>query len=317
MLRTRRAQKSRPGRRNDGERLGLAVEGGGLRGIVSAAMLSALEDMDLIPAFDVVYGCSSGAINAAYFLAGRTWYPLSIYYDDLTTPEFLDFRRALRRRDVLDVGYAIDRVVGEVKRLDYERVLGSDIPLHVMITDVDGLETLDVTGFEDRADLAAALRSTCWLPLAVSGTCPYRGLRTVDGGVLTAHPFLLARKQCTHVLSLSTRPMAKPRTGPTLLNRIVERRLERLRPGLGRGYVRSVEEYRAARLGLHRERRTPTARPHVLDLAPVPGTPEVKRHEMGFGKLIAGARAGYEVMYWAVEKEYRRAIPRMTVSQAW
>ncbi|MFE2719380.1 patatin-like phospholipase family protein [Streptomyces mirabilis] len=317
LLRARRAAQSLPGRRTDGKRLGLAVEGGGMRGIISAAMLSALEDMDLLPAFDAVYGCSSGAINAAYFLVGRTWYPLSIYYDDLTTPEFLDFRRALRFQDVLNPHYAIDKVVGKRKPLDYERVLASEIPLHVMITDVDGLKTRDIMNFQDPADLTEALRSTIWLPLAVSGTWPYRGRRTVDGGVLTAHPLFLAREQCTHVLSLSTRPMARPRNKLTALNRVVEHHLERLHPGLGRGYVRAVTEYRAARLVLHDERHSSSQEPHVLDLAPVPGTPELKRHEMDVGKLLAGARSGYEVLHWAVEKNYRRAIPRMTVSHAW
>ena len=40
-----------------------------MRGIVSASMLVALEDLGFADAFDVVYGCSSGAVNGAYFLA--------------------------------------------------------------------------------------------------------------------------------------------------------------------------------------------------------------------------------------------------------
>src|SRR5690554_7677761 len=36
----------------------------GMRGAISAAMLTALDDLGMTPAFDVVYGCSSGALNA-------------------------------------------------------------------------------------------------------------------------------------------------------------------------------------------------------------------------------------------------------------
>src|SRR4051794_30226330 len=90
VLRERRRSGSAPGQRDDGCRVALAVEGGGLRGVVSAAMLQALEDLDLRDCFDAVFACSSGAVNASYFLVGETWYPVSIYYDDLTNRNFLD-----------------------------------------------------------------------------------------------------------------------------------------------------------------------------------------------------------------------------------
>jgi hypothetical protein len=84
ILRQRRQSGSRPGGRtpDDTAKVGLAVEGGGMRGVVSAAMLQVIEESGLHLAFDAVYGCSSGAINAAYYLAGDTWYPVSIYFHD-------------------------------------------------------------------------------------------------------------------------------------------------------------------------------------------------------------------------------------------
>ena len=73
ILRERRRTSSLPSRRSAGDKakLGLAIEGGGMRGIVSAAMLQVLEECGMTDCFDAVYGCSSGAINAAYFLAGK------------------------------------------------------------------------------------------------------------------------------------------------------------------------------------------------------------------------------------------------------
>ncbi|HYT24934.1 MAG TPA: patatin-like phospholipase family protein, partial [Actinomycetota bacterium] len=101
LLRRRRADATRPGARTDPFKVGLAVEGGGMRGVVSGGMLNAVEDLGLAGAVDAVYGCSSGAVNAAYFLMGNSWYWLSIYYDDLPGRSFLDFRRAARGRPVL------------------------------------------------------------------------------------------------------------------------------------------------------------------------------------------------------------------------
>lgn len=124
-LRARRRSGAAPPNRQDGNKIGLAVEGGGMRGVVSGAMLCALEDLGLpAAAFDAVYGCSSGATNGAYFIAGASWYPLSIYYDDLTTREFVDFRRAFTG-DILNLNYVFESVLELTKPLRYEAVLAA------------------------------------------------------------------------------------------------------------------------------------------------------------------------------------------------
>jgi predicted acylesterase/phospholipase RssA len=71
LMRQRRAENTDIRNRTDSAKLGLAVEGGGMRGIISCAMLSSLEDHGYAKVFDAVYGESSGSVNAAYFLAGR------------------------------------------------------------------------------------------------------------------------------------------------------------------------------------------------------------------------------------------------------
>lgn len=60
---------SRPGQRTDGARIGLAIEGGGMRGAVSAGAAAALNLLGLSDAFDAVYGSSAGALIAAFFIS--------------------------------------------------------------------------------------------------------------------------------------------------------------------------------------------------------------------------------------------------------
>ncbi len=43
---------SLPGERRDGFRVALAIEGGGMRGTISAGMALALDELGLVPAFD-------------------------------------------------------------------------------------------------------------------------------------------------------------------------------------------------------------------------------------------------------------------------
>ena len=75
---------SLPGKRGprDGHRIALAVEGGGMRGCVSAGSCAALQFMGLEDTVDCVYGASAGAMVAAYFVS-RQSAGIQIYHDVL------------------------------------------------------------------------------------------------------------------------------------------------------------------------------------------------------------------------------------------
>ena len=60
LLKRRHDEASIPGKRKDSFKLGLVVEGGGMRGVISGAMLMGLLTLSLRPCFDAVYGASAG-----------------------------------------------------------------------------------------------------------------------------------------------------------------------------------------------------------------------------------------------------------------
>src|SRR3954469_11055371 len=60
-----------PGAREDSHRVALVLEGGGMRGVVSAGMVAALERLGMRDAFDLIVGSSAGAINGMAVLSGR------------------------------------------------------------------------------------------------------------------------------------------------------------------------------------------------------------------------------------------------------
>jgi predicted patatin/cPLA2 family phospholipase len=283
------------GSRADGAKLGLAIQGGGMRGVVSGAMLTALDDLGFRDVFDAIYGSSSGALNGAYFYGGESWRKLPIYWDDLTTPRFVDLRRALNG-DVLDLDYAFDVVAGHLRPLDYDAVLTSAVPLHVAVTLVDEVRTEAVSAFTSKSDLRAALRASAWLPLAVRGTAEFRGRRALDGALLTVHPFRLALADgCTHVLSLSTRPAGALSRFPSVLRHATTWYLRRISPDLGRAHRRAVRDYHLDRTRLATENRHSPRPPHILDVAPLPETRELSPLELDRGRLLLAARDAYEL----------------------
>lgn len=82
---------SKPGKRGDNHKIALAIEGGGMRGCVSAGATAALHFLGLNDVFDLVYGSSAGAMIASYFIAKQFGGTL-IYHDVLPSAKtaFID-----------------------------------------------------------------------------------------------------------------------------------------------------------------------------------------------------------------------------------
>jgi predicted patatin/cPLA2 family phospholipase len=309
VLRTRREQGSRPGARSDGLRVGLAIEGGGIRGIVSGAMLLALERMGLRTAFDDVYGSSAGAINAAYFLTGQTVEAMPLYYDEMTASEFVDLRRLVRREPVVSVDWVLDAVMERVVPLNWQRVLSSAVPLHVIASSVGDLSTVVFSDLGDKADLKAALRASSRIPFVAGPPVRFRDYELLDAAVLQAHPYESAVADgCTHVLALSTRGRGRLRPPATIWERLVAVRLNRLRRGLGDRHLARIANYRRAQERLLALTTVPREQPFVLDVAPDPAIADVRQLDRDVRRILAGARAGYEAAYRAVAGEAVRAF---------
>jgi predicted patatin/cPLA2 family phospholipase len=311
VLRDRRDAGSKPGFREDEHIVALAVEGGGLRGIISCAMLGALEDLGYRDAFDRVYGASSGSVNAAYFLTGGIWHWLSIYYDDLASTKFVDMRRLLSGRAVLDVDYAFDEVFNSDKPLSYERLISTAAPLYVAVTLVDSIKAVVKSDFDSVDELRETMRASCWLPVATHGTVSLKGERAMDGGLLAGHPFRFAIDGgATHVLSLSTRPARPPRQRISGMQRYVKWRLNQLNAGLGDAYLRAVRTYYLERLQLQESVKNFDAVPSILDIAPAAESEPVSRLGRNQGQIMVGARTGYDTMASYLEGRVVRSSMR-------
>ena len=129
LVRARVVAGSVPGARADAARLALCIEGGAMRGVVSAGMISAIEQLRLLSAFDLVIGSSAGAANGAYLVAGMGTFGSTIYYENINNRSFADIRRALARRPVVDLDFLVRDVMVRQKPLDTTAILGSPIPL--------------------------------------------------------------------------------------------------------------------------------------------------------------------------------------------
>ena len=324
ILRRRRDSRSMPGNRTDSATVALAVGGGGMRGVTSAAMCTQLHDEGFGDAFDIVYGCSAGALNAAYFVTGDCWFPLSIYYDDLVTKRFIDYTRVLRGRAIMDLDFVFGELLGGSKALDYRRAVDAAVRLVVAITDVDDCAPVAAGSFTSAGELENVLRAGVRLPLATPGTAEVGGRRILDGGLLMPLPFRMAVADgCTHILSLGTRRPAPPSDihRVSVGHRLVRLHLERIRPGLGAAYATALRDRGADELWLAQRRFDASSEPRVLDLSPLPWMPDIRMNELDRHRVFDAARAAYALSHCATEgidplrlsSGALHAIARMTV----
>jgi len=299
MLDTLRARAARGSRapHGDGARIALAIEGGAMRGVISAGMVAGLEHLGLTHAFDAVYGSSGGAINGAYFLAGQARPGADIYSHDINNRRFIDLRRPLWGRPIVNLEFLLDDVVTRRKPLDTARVLASPTPLVVLATDVATAARIAFRDFTSAADLLAALRAGATMPVIAGPPIACRGRLCLDASLSEPIPVPIAEDDgFTHVLALLTRPSAPGGRGSILDRLFVLPRLRRLSPTLAEAYTGRERPY-AALLDQIAAGQGPQGRAQVLGLRPT--LPEVSKLERRASRLQGAARHGFDVVLQA------------------
>ena len=199
---------SKPLKRSDDNRVGLVVEGGGMRGVVTAGMMLGLEQLGMRDCFDFVVGTSAGAIASAFFATGKGTEGSVLYYEELRSPPFLDKRRLIRLRPALDLDYLVDTACAQ-RGLDLAAVAACPISVYATVTPVDPDSTTTVvsmTGGPKR--VAEIMKATSSLPVLAGNSKVVDGEEYVDGGLTEQVPWRSGMNLgATHLLVLPSKPL--------------------------------------------------------------------------------------------------------------
>ena len=234
VLLDRRAAAGGPGDHDDGHRVALVVGGGGMRGAYVAGMLHALQRAGLTPAFDEVYGASSGAFSSAAFLTGEAAACAASFPEDLSTKVFIDMRRLGGRRPVVSLDHLVQEVLGRRKPLDWSALGTTPAPLRIVATDADDLSPHTLPEPDSVQGWERTLRASATIPLLAGPPIEIGGRRWIDGSV--GEPLAMARALrggATHVLVLLCRGTDDLHGDADAGLSLWARALDRLVPGLG------------------------------------------------------------------------------------
>jgi predicted patatin/cPLA2 family phospholipase len=300
----RRAEGSRPGARTDGRRVALVIEGGGMRGVVSAGMTAAIEQLGLTDAFDEVHGASAGAFNAAFLLAGQAAYLATLYQYGFGDPQFVSYVRALRGGPTFDMDYVVNHVWTRQRPLRFDAILSSGIELHCTATDADRASIVDLTELNSQEEIRCALRASGRLPWLAGGPVSFRGMRLLDATLAEAIPVQLPRSSATDMLVLQTRPHGVAHTPLSpLVARLTDRYLRAINPALVQLRLTRSPRYDALTAELAAQAADPGHAPATCVIRPPSGCVVISQLEHRAAVLQTAGAEGLRSAWMALEGE--------------
>lgn len=175
---------------SDNNRLGLVLEGGGMRGVYTAGVLDFFLEENFF--VDGVIGVSAGAVQAVNFVSRqekRGFRVIATYAND---KRYMSFRSLLLTGDLFNKKFCYERIPNELDPFDYETFRNSSTRCYATATNVLTGEASHLE-LKDLRDDMDKLRASGSLPL-VSNLVNIDGIPHLDGGIADSIPFEAFRR---------------------------------------------------------------------------------------------------------------------------
>jgi NTE family protein len=187
-------------------KIGIALSGGGIKGLCHAGVLKALEEQGVKP--DIISGVSSGALVGALYADGYTPDEIAVLFEDI------NFRNMTKIR-IPDGGFFKTDIFQNflTEKLRAKTFEELKIPLRVVATNLDkGQSTIFSSG-----KLIEPIVASCCVPVLFSPKV-INGVHYVDGGVLKNFPVSTIRNDCEKVIGINASPLVADKYKPTIIN---------------------------------------------------------------------------------------------------
>ena len=187
-------------------KIGLIVEGGGMKCAYSAGVLDAFLDAHIN--FDYVIAVSAGAANAASYLAGQRGRNLRFYTDWTHDPEYFGLKSYLKTGNLFGLHYIYADLTNSTGKdpLDFPALLANPTEYWMVVTDAATGTPVYFPKSAMKQDDYRCIMASCALPAACKPIEIDGGLY-YDGGVSDAIPVQRALTDgCDKVVAILSKP---------------------------------------------------------------------------------------------------------------
>ncbi|MFR9190076.1 MAG: patatin family protein, partial [Anaerotruncus massiliensis (ex Togo et al. 2019)] len=184
-------------------KIGLVLEGGGMRGLYTNGVLDCLMDNHFEA--DYVIGVSAGACSGVSYVSGqrgRSYRVNTGYVDD---KRYVGFESLVKTKSMFGMDFIFDEIPNHLDPFDYEAFLASPMEFVTGVTDADTGRPVYFTKEAVRPGDSTLLRASSSIPV-FSPVVEFMGGRYLDGGTSDPIPVQKALDDgCDRVVVVLTR----------------------------------------------------------------------------------------------------------------
>ena len=172
-------------------KVGLILEGGGMRGIYTAGVLDFFIEKNI--EVDIVIGVSAGCCNGASYLSKQFKRSYNVNLDYLKNKEYLSFRNLIKTGSMFGMDFLFDKIPNELNPYDYDTFNNSKTKFIAVATNC---ETGKAEYFElkDLHKDIVYMKASSSIPM-FANIVEVNGYKLLDGGVADSIPIEYALKQ--------------------------------------------------------------------------------------------------------------------------
>ena len=183
-------------------KIGLVLEGGGMRGIYTVGVLDAFEKNNFMP--DYLIGVSAGASNGVSFISRQKGRSLRINTNYINDKRYLSLYNLLTQGSLFGMNFIYNEIPNKIDPFDYETFFKNPCDFKVGVTDALTGEPV-FYGKDSLKDGATVLKASASIPM-VSKAVIYKGREYFDGGTSSPIPVDEALKDgCDKLIVVLTR----------------------------------------------------------------------------------------------------------------
>lgn len=172
-------------------KLGMVLEGGGMRGVYTAGVLDFFMDKDFYP--NGIAGVSAGACHAISYISKQRGRNFRVNTKYLGTDEYLSLKSLVKTGSLFGMDFIFHKIPEELDPFDYDAYAKSNIEYIAVSTDIESGEAYYHVIHDARADVDYIMASSS-LPL-LAKVVKKHGRKLMDGGVGDSIPIKYMQKR--------------------------------------------------------------------------------------------------------------------------
>lgn len=168
-------------------KIGLVLEGGGMRGAYTAGVLTAFIDKEIFIPY--VIGVSAGANNGANFMSRQRNRGRRVFVDHVGHKKYLGLGNLIREGSYFGMDFLFNELPNELEPFDYKTFYNSKAVFKVCATNAETAEPVYFShkDYDSRFFMEKILRASSSLPI-ISRPVTIDGHKYFDGGIVDPIP---------------------------------------------------------------------------------------------------------------------------------